>query len=127
LRLLSRTVESPNGNDNCLQEYVLAGGNMSTLLEEFVITTHPYITGSNKTAVYWEDLLTDRDINVPSTALPKETTILQTWNNGAANTKLLTSNGYRTIVSSSDFYYLDCGHGGWVGNDSRYVALQLSL
>jgi hexosaminidase len=125
--LWSRTVESPNGNDNCLQEYVLAGGNMSTLLEEFVITTHPYITGSNKTAVYWEDLLTDRDINVPSTALPKETTILQTWNNGAANTKLLTSNGYRTIVSSSDFYYLDCGHGGWVGNDSRYVALQLSV
>ncbi|KAG9440345.1 hypothetical protein H6P81_020510 [Aristolochia fimbriata] len=28
--------------------------------------------------------------------------------------------GYRVIVSSSDFYYLDCGHGDFVGNESRF-------
>ncbi|CZT13395.1 probable beta-N-acetylhexosaminidase [Rhynchosporium agropyri] len=36
-----------------------------------------------------------------------------------AHTKL-TSTGYDVIVSSSDWFYLDCGNGGWVGNDPRY-------
>lgn len=62
----------------------------------------------------------DGTVNVSEAVLPKETTILQTWNNGPVNTKTLTAAGYRTIVSSNDFYYLDCGHGGFVGNDSRY-------
>ena len=45
---------------------------------------------------------------------------MQTWNNGHENTKKIVSFGYRVILSSSDFYYLDCGHGGFIGNDSQY-------
>lgn len=45
---------------------------------------------------------------------------MQTWINGQKNTKLLTSMGYRVIVSSSDFYYLDCGHGSFTGNNPIY-------
>lgn len=102
-----------------VQEYVEAGGSMSDLLEKFVTETHAYIKAKKKIAVYWEDIILDDLIHMSRSALPKETVILQTWNKGPANTKILTSAGYRTIVSSSDFYYLDCGHGGWVGNDSR--------
>ena len=32
----------------------------------------------------------------------------------------IVSSGYRVIVSSSDFYYLDCGQGDFLGNDSQY-------
>nr|GEU45034.1 beta-hexosaminidase 2 [Tanacetum cinerariifolium] len=32
----------------------------------------------------------------------------------------LVSVGYRTIVSSTDYYYLDCGHGDFTGNNSAY-------
>jgi hexosaminidase len=45
---------------------------------------------------------------------------MQSWNNGLENLKKLTSRGYDVIVSSADFFYLDCGTGGYVSNDPRY-------
>ncbi|GLJ05444.1 hypothetical protein SUGI_0018320 [Cryptomeria japonica] len=103
-----------------IQKFVSGGGNLSEVLEKFVKETYPLITAHNKTVIYWEDVLLDEKIKVRPELLPKETTILQSWNNGPNNTKLITAAGYRTIVSSTDFFYLDCGHGGWLGNDSRY-------
>nr|GFA42634.1 beta-hexosaminidase 2-like [Tanacetum cinerariifolium] len=70
--------------------------------------------------VYWEDVILDSEIKVNPTILPTETTIMQTWNGGLNNIKRLVSAGYRTIVSSSDYYYLDCGHGDFTGNNSAY-------
>ncbi|KAG2186401.1 hypothetical protein INT43_002839 [Umbelopsis isabellina] len=67
--------------------------------------------------IMWEDVVTSADI--PAKNVPKNI-IMQTWNNGPNNTKVLTAKGYDVIVSSSDFFYLDCGFGGWVGNDPRY-------
>ncbi|GLJ05445.1 hypothetical protein SUGI_0018340 [Cryptomeria japonica] len=103
-----------------IQKFVSGGGNLSEVLEKFVKETYQLITAHNKTVIYWEDVLLDEKIKVRPELLPKETTILQSWNNGPNNTKLITAAGYRTIVSSTDFFYLDCGHGGWLGNDSRY-------
>ncbi|KAG8096980.1 hypothetical protein GUJ93_ZPchr0013g35465 [Zizania palustris] len=85
----------------------------------------PYLHGGadeelNRTVIYWEDVLLGPKVAVGPAALPKETTVLQTWNNGPENTKRIVAAGYRAIVSSASYYYLDCGHGGWVGNDSRY-------
>lgn len=91
---------------------------LSTLLEHFVNVTHPRITLNNKTAIYWEDILLSSAASVSSSLLPPKTTILETWNLGSLNTKRLTAAGYRTIVASSDFYYLDCGRGDFVGNNT---------
>lgn len=107
-------------DDATIQAFLAGGGTLSQVLEMFVNETHPLIVSLNKTAVYWEDVLLDRIIKVDPSVLPPETTILQTWNNGPKNTKRIVQAGYRAIVSSSDFYYLDCGHGGFVGNDSQY-------
>uniref|UniRef100_A0A1D1ZL22 Beta-hexosaminidase n=1 Tax=Anthurium amnicola TaxID=1678845 RepID=A0A1D1ZL22_9ARAE len=106
--------------DPAVRAFLSRGGTLDQLLEVFVNTTHPYAVALNRTAVYWEDVLLDAVVKVRPRALPRETTILQTWNNGPNNTKRITASGYRVIVSSADFYYLDCGHGGFVGNDSRY-------
>eukprot|EP01018_Ginkgo_biloba_P021863 Gb_30297 [translate_table: standard] len=106
--------------DSDVQKFLADGGSSDQLLEKFISTTHPYITAHNKTVIYWEDVLLDEIVKVRPEVLPRETTILQSWNNGPNNTKRITSAGYRAIVSSADFYYLDCGHGGWLGNDSRY-------
>ncbi|XP_031488348.1 beta-hexosaminidase 2 [Nymphaea colorata] len=106
-------------SDPTIREFLSKGGNVSQLLQAFVDATYPYILSRNKSAVvYWEDILLSATVTVAG--LPKETTILQTWNNGPNNTKRITSAGYRAIVSSTDFYYLDCGHGTFLGNDSRY-------
>jgi hexosaminidase len=56
--------------------------------------------------VMWEDVVLSADI--PAKNVPKNV-IMQTWNNGPNNTKILTSKGYDVIVSSADFFYLDCG------------------
>ncbi|XP_020205815.1 beta-hexosaminidase 2 [Cajanus cajan] len=106
--------------DPTIQKYLSDGGTLSQLLEKFINNTLPFILSLNRTVVYWEDVLLDDTVHVPSTMLPKEHVILQTWNNGHNNTKKLVSSGYRTIVSSSQFYYLDCGHGDFVGNNSIY-------
>ncbi|KAK7334874.1 hypothetical protein VNO80_26640 [Phaseolus coccineus] len=106
--------------DPTIQKYLSNGGTLSQVLEKFINSTLPFILSLNRTVVYWEDVLLDATVHVSSTILPKEHVILQTWNNGHNNTKRIVSMGYRTIVSSSDFYYLDCGHGDFVGNNSIY-------
>ncbi|KAF5188184.1 Beta-hexosaminidase [Thalictrum thalictroides] len=109
--------------DPNIQSFLSNGGTLSHLLEIFVNSTLPYITSLNRTVVYWEDVMLDADVKVDPSVLPPENTILQTWNDGPNNTKRIVSAGYRAIVSSSDFYYLDCGHGDFVGNDSKYDTL----
>ena len=102
------------------QSYLSNGGTLSQLLETFINSTLPCILSLNRTAVYWEDVLLDDNVKVDPSFLPREHTILQTWKNGSNNTKKITEAGYRAVVSSSEFYYLDCGHGGFVGNDTQY-------
>lgn len=65
----------------------------------------------------WEDIVTGNNsaINIPRDV------ILQCWSNGADNIKKLTNLGYDIIVSSASHLYLDCGYGGFVTNDPRYV------
>lgn len=106
--------------DPSIKAYLAKNGTLSQLLEMFINSTLSYILSQNRTAVYWEDVLLGANVKVASSLLPPEHVILQTWNNGPNNTKKLVSSGYRTIVSSSDFYYLDCGHGDFIGNDSQY-------
>ncbi|XVF06569.1 hypothetical protein REPUB_Repub06bG0060600 [Reevesia pubescens] len=106
--------------DPTIQSFLSNGGTLSQILETFVNSTFPYILSLNRTVVYWEDVLLDDKVKVDSSFLPREHTILQTWNNGSNNTKKIVEAGYRAIVSSSEFYYLDCGHGDFLGNDSQY-------
>lgn len=47
--------------------------------------------------------------------------ILQSWQGGLKAIKKLAGDGYDVIVSTSSFLYLDCGHGGWITNDPRYI------
>ncbi|KAF9936285.1 hypothetical protein BGZ65_002565 [Modicella reniformis] len=67
--------------------------------------------------VMWEDSVLSHDFAAKK--IPKDV-IMQSWNNGVANIKALAKAGHDIIVSSADFLYLDCGHGGYVTNDPRY-------
>ncbi|KAJ5899901.1 hypothetical protein N7495_004645 [Penicillium taxi] len=72
--------------------------------------------GPHRRLMMWEDIYLSAD---SAHTVPKDI-VLQTWNNGLTNIKNLTASGYDIVVSSSDFLYLDCGHGGFVTNDPRY-------
>ncbi|XP_057807586.1 beta-hexosaminidase 2-like [Salvia miltiorrhiza] len=106
--------------DPQIHSFLSKNGTLSQILSLFINSTLPYILSLNRTVVYWEDVLLDATVSVSPSLLPKQHVILQTWNNGPANTKRIVAAGYRAIVSSSDFYYLDCGHGDFVGNNSEY-------
>lgn len=106
--------------DPAIQDFLAKNGTLSEAFEKFITSTLPSILAQNRTVVYWEDIILDATVNVSSSLLPKENVILQTWNNGPKNTKRIVSAGYQAIVSSSDYYYLDCGHGDFLGNNSEY-------
>ncbi|KAI8333762.1 glycoside hydrolase superfamily [Blakeslea trispora] len=66
----------------------------------------------DKRPVMWEDPLKDGG------RYPKKT-VIQTWLTPPSN---YTALGHDVIVSNYDYFYLDCGHGGWVGEDNRYIS-----
>ncbi|KAH6813024.1 beta-hexosaminidase 2 [Perilla frutescens var. frutescens] len=106
--------------DASIQDFLSNNRTLSNVLEIFVNSTLPHILSLNRTVIYWEDVLLDDNVRVQASSLPPEHVVLQSWNNGPNNTKIIVAAGYRAIVSSADYYYLDCGHGGFVGNDSQY-------
>ncbi|XP_055817746.1 beta-hexosaminidase 2 isoform X2 [Solanum dulcamara] len=106
--------------DPSVQKFVASNGTLSQLLEKFINNTLPEIISLNRTVVYWEDVILSGNVKVNPSLLSPQNVIMQTWNGGPTNTKQLVTSGYRVIVSSADYYYLDCGHGSFVGNDSRY-------
>jgi hexosaminidase len=67
--------------------------------------------------VMWEDVVLSESIKAGN--VPKDV-IMQSWNNGTDYIQELVKMGHEVIVSSADFFYLDCGFGGYLGNDPRY-------
>lgn len=99
-----------------------SGKSMGDLYQYWVDRAIPNFRSQvNKTFVMWEDVKLSADVAATGT-VPKDI-VLQAWNNGLDHISNLTSQGYRVIVSSSDFIYLDCGNGGYVSNDPRYNVL----
>ncbi|KAF9174129.1 hypothetical protein BGX20_000867 [Mortierella sp. AD010] len=45
---------------------------------------------------------------------------MQSWNSRTEDIKKLAERDYDVVISSADFFYLDCGNGDWVTNDPRY-------
>lgn len=89
----------------------------SDLVQYWVDHAFPiYRNKPNRTLMMWEDMITAPE---HASDLPPEGILLQSWND-PANIKNLTSRGYNVVVSSNSFFYLDCGNGGYVGNDNRY-------
>lgn len=72
-----------------------------------------YVTETlKKTPIIWEDPVRDGGRYANNT-------VIQTW---LAAPSIYTKMGHDVIVSNYDYFYLDCGHGGWVGNDPRYIS-----
>jgi hexosaminidase len=89
------------------------------LVQYWVDHAFPIFTSiPNRTLMMWEDIVLSPE---RAYSVPTENVIMQSWSqDGPEHIKNLTSLGYDTVVSSADFFYLDCGYGGWVGNDLRY-------
>ncbi|EUC35236.1 glycoside hydrolase family 20 protein [Bipolaris zeicola 26-R-13] len=108
-----------NNFSSLARDFFATGKTMGDLYQVWVDRALPNFRSQvNKTFVMWEDVKISATVAATGN-VPKDI-ILQAWNNGLDHISNLTSQGYRVIVSSSDFMYLDCGYGGYVSNDPRY-------
>lgn len=82
-----------------------------------IFTSKNITAGKDRRLIMWEDVLLSP--NSPAIDLPKDI-ILQAWNDGSNHVQNITARGHDVIVSSNEFFYLDCGVGGYVTNDARY-------
>ncbi|KAI9032753.1 glycoside hydrolase superfamily [Phycomyces nitens] len=71
-----------------------------------------YVRAQKKRGIIWEDPIKDGG------SMPTDT-VVQTW---LSPPSTYTARGYDVIVTNYDYFYLDCGHGGWVGDDERYIS-----
>lgn len=72
----------------------------------------------NRKVMMWEDVVTSATSSAYN--ISTADVVIQSWINGKSGIKQILQDGYDVIVSSSDFFYLDCGSGGFVTDDPRY-------
>ncbi|KAJ7562234.1 hypothetical protein O6H91_03G060200 [Diphasiastrum complanatum] len=106
-------------NSTDIQKFLKENHTMDEILTRFINTSRSFFTSHNKTTVYWADVITSTEAKVDPTLLPPSSTILQNWNGGSEKTKSLVQKGYRVIASDVDWFYLDCGFGNWLSNNTN--------
>lgn len=77
------------------------------LLQRFIDRQHAKIRAAGLTPIVWEEMLLEYNITFPSDVL------VQTWKS-PENVRKTVQKGHKAIAGNYDFWYLDCGHGGWV-------------
>ncbi|KAI0320943.1 N-acetylhexosaminidase [Amylostereum chailletii] len=86
-----------------------SGQSLFGALSTFTATTHGALDKVGKTPVVWEEMVLDYNV----TTLSNETVVM-TWIS-SANAAAVAAKGYKLVHAASDYFYLDCGGGGWVG------------
>ncbi|GJE96907.1 glycoside hydrolase family 20 protein [Phanerochaete sordida] len=103
-----------------------SGMTLDEALDQFLHATHAVVRAQGKTPIVKEggyavnrrrrnaDVAIDMILK-HNTTLPN-TTIAVVWIS-SQDAKNVTERGYRVIHQPSDYFYLDCGGGGWLGED----------
>ncbi|CAG8694551.1 16916_t:CDS:2, partial [Racocetra fulgida] len=98
-------------NLNCWESLVQQNEHTKeSLLNKFVTSLYSIITKEGKTPITWQEMITEHNLE-----LPKDT-VVQVWRNSTM-VKEVVEKGYRVVTGSGDYWYLDCGYGGWYGNN----------
>ncbi|KAF7332325.1 Beta-hexosaminidase [Mycena kentingensis (nom. inval.)] len=78
-------------------------------LDTFTQTNHAALRSVGKTAVVWEEMVLDFPVKLAID------TVVMVWIS-SADVQAVAETGFRIVHAASDYFYLDCGHGGWVGD-----------
>ncbi|KAG6872266.1 hypothetical protein C0995_011403 [Termitomyces sp. Mi166 len=97
--------------DNSTQaDLAVQGKTLDQALDTFVQATHAELKSVGKRAVVWEEMVLDHPVTLAND------TIALVWIS-SANVAAVAQKGYKLIHAASDYFYLDCGAGGWVGQN----------
>ncbi|PRP88663.1 beta-hexosaminidase 2 [Planoprotostelium fungivorum] len=86
---------------------------MNQLVQLFAAKLYTMIDNQGKVPILWEEMVLDFGVKAPSES------VVQVWRGVPAVSKV-TSMGYKTVVSSNDYWYLDCGRGGFVDGGNSW-------
>ncbi|KZV60324.1 glycoside hydrolase family 20 protein [Peniophora sp. CONT] len=85
-------------------------------LDGFTEAVHGALKEEGKTPVVWQEMV----LNYAVSSLSPETLVM-IWIS-SAHAAAIASQNYRIVHSPSDYFYLDCGTGGWLGDDPTGIS-----
>ncbi|KAH7872348.1 glycoside hydrolase family 20 protein [Lentinula edodes] len=88
-----------------------SGRTLFEALDIFTSTTHGALHALGKTAVVWEEMVLEYN-----TTTLRNDTIVMVWIS-SDDAAAVVQKGYRIVHAPSNYFYLDCGAGEWIGND----------
>ncbi|KIM66908.1 glycoside hydrolase family 20 protein [Scleroderma citrinum Foug A] len=98
-------------NDTATQKELNATGlTLSDALDVFTQATHGALMAQGKTPVVWEEMVLSFNITLSNE------TIVMVWIS-SADAASVAEKGFRIVQAPSDYFYLDCGAGAWLGDD----------
>ncbi|RDB14630.1 Beta-hexosaminidase 2 [Hypsizygus marmoreus] len=86
------------------------GKTLEQALDTFTQVTHRALKDAGKRAVVWEEMVLDHPVTLAND------TVVMVWIS-SANVAAVAQKGYKLVHAASDYFYLDCGGGGWVGEN----------
>ncbi|KAF9448540.1 glycoside hydrolase family 20 protein [Macrolepiota fuliginosa MF-IS2] len=102
-------------NENCYtkdpqtqQDLASQGKTLEQALDTFTQATHSVLLDAGKTPVVWEEMALEHQVQL------NNETIVLVWIS-SDHVAAVAQKGFRLIHAASDFFYLDCGAGDWVG------------
>ncbi|TFK48771.1 beta-hexosaminidase [Heliocybe sulcata] len=90
-------------------ELTSSGLTLEEALSEFTQSTHGALIAEGKTPVVWEEMVLDHNVTLAND------TIVMVWIS-SADAAAVADKGYRLVQGPSDYFYLDCGAGEWIGD-----------
>ncbi|KZT28738.1 glycoside hydrolase family 20 protein [Neolentinus lepideus HHB14362 ss-1] len=85
------------------------GQTLEQALDSFTQATHGALAKAGKTPVVWEEMVLDHNVTLSND------TVVMVWIS-SENVAAVAQKGFKVVHSASDYFYLDCGAGGWVGS-----------
>ncbi|KAF8195383.1 glycoside hydrolase family 20 protein [Pholiota molesta] len=120
-RTLPSTLFSTGGDElnvNCYTQdaqtqadLTASGKTLEQALDTFTQTTHGALEALGKTPVVWEEMALDHNVTLSNQ------TVIMVWIS-SQNAAAVAAKGLRLVHSPSDYFYLDCGAGEWIGSDA---------
>ncbi|CAK9786847.1 putative beta-hexosaminidase precursor [Cutaneotrichosporon oleaginosum] len=84
------------------------GWTLEDALLQFTNRTHAVLLKKGLTPIVWQEMVLDHgDLKL------SVDTVVEVWLS-SAHTRAVLDKGFRVVHAASDFFYLDCGHGGWL-------------
>ncbi|KAJ3753367.1 N-acetylhexosaminidase [Lentinula raphanica] len=87
------------------------GRTLFDALDDFTATTHGALHALGKTTVVWEEMVLEYN-----TTTLRNDTIVMVWIS-SDDAAAVVQKGFRIVHAPSNYFYLDCGAGEWIGND----------